>query len=586
MPSGGPGHQAQSPESTPAAIDEGAVAAKVENFKRAIELMKERTEREHRDRLQRRAQFKEITLDMDSRDRAAAEEKFLSRENRGLVAKCRMWTTNDFDSLRVIGEGSYGLVHLVRHRRTGSVHALKQMRKEQYTVKNRQNAFNERDCLADVNSDWIVGLHAAFQDTTYIYMLMEFVEGGDLINHLIEWKRFPEQVTVFYMAELLEALDTVHRSGFVHRDVKPENMMITEICGDYAVCKLIDFGLATSYKRAIVELAGTAPYLAPEVAIQQGGYSPKADVWSAGASAFELLSGVPPFGRPQDHGGDIAPIMERLRRYRGFDELVRVFAAAPAAARGRTLLARDFLRWVLRADPEARVEASDVIAHSWLERHRLESTSLTADMVRSLAGYARAPAAARCCLFAIAAKGADDPAELEEFAAAFLDMDGDGDGKVTREELDEAADDAVGCCGPRLDVDGLFGAAGLDGDEQLSYTEFIAGCLYSRHGPMGTSLARRAFEALDHDRDGLVCAREVGPLFRGLPEGLPEDRPFSVDEWCKCLVGGGTDRLGFLGCVLGPCARQGAGGGDDDDDGPEYLVGGASERAYPPSHGP
>jgi len=328
MPSGGPGHQAQSPESTPAAIDEGAVAAKVENFKRAIELMKERTEREHRDRLQRRAQFKEITLDMDSRDRAAAEEKFLSRENRGLVAKCRMWTTNDFDSLRVIGEGSYGLVHLVRHRRTGSVHALKQMRKEQYTVKNRQNAFNERDCLADVNSDWIVGLHAAFQDTTYIYMLMEFVEGGDLINHLIEWKRFPEQVTVFYMAELLEALDTVHRSGFVHRDVKPENVVIT----GSGHLKLLDFGLCrydtakmeAAYSTAAVRgprqgsrqqnAVGTPQYMAPEAF--DGDADALSDIWAVGIMTFECVVGVVPFHQGGEHGlAAIKRVMQEVRRH-------------------------------------------------------------------------------------------------------------------------------------------------------------------------------------------------------------------------------------------------------------------------------
>jgi hypothetical protein len=360
-----------------------------------------------------------------------------------------------------------------------------------------------------------------------------------------------EKLVARLVHQLLVALEYCHASGIAHRDVKPENMLLTDssACPD---CKVIDFGFATPYKRAAREMAGTAPYLAPEVAIQGQGYSPKADIWSVGVTAFELLAGAAPFGREQDYGGNVAALLQRVSGYRSFDEdLLSTFDSAPGCTRRkRSNECRDFLRWVLDADPSARPTAAEAAEHPWLLRHRAKATGLTSEMLQSMKCYAEAPSLARSCLFAIVAKGADD-LDVEGFGSAFLESDGDGDGKVSREDLEGAVHQARGWWGPRVDVGKVFEAAHVDQSGFLGYTEFVAACLYSRYGTLDASLVDRAFEALDHDRDGLLFAEDAKPLFGAWPEGLPLDRPFSLGEWRSGLLGEKGVRRGDPTCGLG-----------------------------------
>lgn len=313
--------------------------AKANNFKAAVEVGKVRLEREHSCRLQRYKCFDEHVANTsteardaaDDASRARALQRFADRERRGVLAKCKMWTTDDFESVRVLGEGAFGVVHLVKHKGTEDYYALKQMLKMPQNRKNlRRGAFAERDLLAEARSRWFVELYATFQDANNVYMVMEFLQGGDLIGHLMKRRRFSKLETRFYMAELLEGLDTVHKSGFVHRDVKPDNMVLTAA----GHLKLLDFGLcahdpsavdsagaggefsveaeaiATDPNRGVhgtrapsagtpsrrghlKSVVGTPQYMAPEV--YRGASGIEADIWALGIITFECLVGYVPF---------------------------------------------------------------------------------------------------------------------------------------------------------------------------------------------------------------------------------------------------------------------------------------------------
>eukprot|EP00913_Durusdinium_trenchii_P010287 g9648.t1 len=181
---------------------------------------------------------------------------------------------------------------------------------------------------------------------------MRYVPGGDCIDLLEERERLlPEKI----IHQLLVVLNYCHKSGITHRDVKPENIMLTSLSDD-AFCKVIDFGLATPYKGRVKEFAGTVSYLAPELAIAQSGFSMAADIWAVGVTAFELLAGISPFGKQQEYGNSIEPILEQLCEYESFDEdLYQTFRASPGHQRlWRSSEARDFLRVLLAADPEER----------------------------------------------------------------------------------------------------------------------------------------------------------------------------------------------------------------------------------------
>lgn len=218
---------------------------------------------------------------------------------------------------------------------TGKIYAMKSLLKtEMFKRDQLAHVKAERDLLVESDSPWVVSLYYAFQDSLYLYLIMEFLPGGDLMTMLINYDTFSEDVTRFYMAECVLAIADVHRMGYIHRDIKPDNILIDR---DGHI-KLSDFGLSTGFykqdqsasymkprtgntvkrgqmvdaiwltmsskdkmatwkkNRRVMAYStvGTPDYIAPEIFLQQG-YGQDCDWWSLGAIMFECLIGWPPF---------------------------------------------------------------------------------------------------------------------------------------------------------------------------------------------------------------------------------------------------------------------------------------------------
>ncbi|KAL9537829.1 Serine/threonine-protein kinase [Mucor bainieri] len=240
----------------------------------------------------------------------------------------------DFQTVKVIGKGAFGLVRLVQACDTGKIYAMKTLKKSEMLKKDQLAHIKaERDILAEADSPWIVQLYFSFQDPTYLYLIMEFLPGGDLMTMLIKYDTFSEPVTRFYIGEIILALEFIHNLGFIHRDIKPDNILIDK---DGHV-KLSDFGLSTGFHKthdsqyyqrlmdgleqknraSMINLnhitreekiatwkrnrrtlaystVGTPDYIAPEIFMQTG-YGKGCDFWSLGAIMFECICGFPPF---------------------------------------------------------------------------------------------------------------------------------------------------------------------------------------------------------------------------------------------------------------------------------------------------
>ncbi|XP_039594224.1 ribosomal protein S6 kinase alpha-2 isoform X2 [Polypterus senegalus] len=203
---------------------------------------------------------------------------------------------SQFELLKILGQGSYGKVFLVRKIKgsdTGQLYAMKVLKKATLKVRDRVRSKMERDILAEVNHPFIVKLHYAFQTEGKLYLILDFLRGGDLFTRLSKEVMFTEEDVKFYLAELALALDHLHSLGIIYRDLKPENILLDE----EGHIKITDFGLskeAIDHDKRAYSFCGTIEYMAPEV-VNRRGHTQSADWWSFGVLMFEMLTGSLPF---------------------------------------------------------------------------------------------------------------------------------------------------------------------------------------------------------------------------------------------------------------------------------------------------
>uniref|UniRef100_A0A452J580 Ribosomal protein S6 kinase n=1 Tax=Gopherus agassizii TaxID=38772 RepID=A0A452J580_9SAUR len=203
---------------------------------------------------------------------------------------------SQFELLKVLGQGSYGKVFLVRKIKgsdAGQLYAMKVLKKATLKVRDRVRSKMERDILAEVNHPFIVKLHYAFQTEGKLYLILDFLRGGDLFTRLSKEVMFTEEDVKFYLAELALALDHLHSLGIIYRDLKPENILLDE----EGHIKITDFGLskeAIDHDKRAYSFCGTIEYMAPEV-VNRRGHTQSADWWSFGVLMFEMLTGSLPF---------------------------------------------------------------------------------------------------------------------------------------------------------------------------------------------------------------------------------------------------------------------------------------------------
>ncbi|AEO55050.1 hypothetical protein MYCTH_2298433 [Thermothelomyces thermophilus ATCC 42464] len=348
MPTQGaqPGYFAPAPERNPDKYGSNANHNQKKCSQLASDFFKDSVKRA-RERNQRQSEMEQkLAETTDPRRR----ESIWATAGRKEGSYLRFLRTKDkpenYNTIKIIGKGAFGEVKLVQKKTDGKVYAMKSLIKTEMFKKDQlAHVRAERDILAESDSPWVVKLYTTFQDANFLYMLMEFLPGGDLMTMLIKYEIFSEDITRFYIAEIVLAIEAVHKLGFIHRDIKPDNILLDR--GGHV--KLTDFGLSTGFHKlhdnnyyqqllqgksskprdnrnsiAIDQInltvsnrsqindwrrsrrlmaystVGTPDYIAPEIFTGHG-YSFDCDWWSLGTIMFECLVGWPPFCAEDSH---------------------------------------------------------------------------------------------------------------------------------------------------------------------------------------------------------------------------------------------------------------------------------------------
>jgi len=280
----------------------------------------------------------------------------------------------DFEIVKPISRGSFGCVFLARKKATGDVYAIKQLKKSEMRTKNeREHVRNERNVLALADNPFVVKMYYSFQTEKNLYMVMEYLNGGDCFSILREWTYFPEDIAKMYVAECVLALEYLHGHEIVHRDLKPDNMLIDS----NGHVKLTDFGLSrvglldrqedkkewqlnhafSKEEEGEEEAAGavgTPDYIAPEVLLGTG-CGVGVDWWALGCITYEFLIGITPF-----YGDTLEEIFENVLSHN---------VMWPEDDQELSPEATDFISSLLAFDPADRLGSGggeEVRAHPWL----------------------------------------------------------------------------------------------------------------------------------------------------------------------------------------------------------------------------
>ena len=274
-------------------------------------------------------------LNIPEEEATKIKEEILHKEGENLRKKRQKISIFDFVPIKIIGKGAFGEVRICKYIPTGDVVAIKKMKKDEMHKKNQVlHVRAERDVLSQAKNQWIVELKFSFQDQKFLYLGMEFLPGGDLMTLLMARDILPEEDAKFYAAEMVLAIESVHDMDCIHRDLKPDNVLIDKDghikLSDFGLSKKLDLlikeendlrlskslknknneynkhlsyaeqfnefkNIKNKKKRAYAySTVGTPDYIAPEVFTRKG-YGQEVDWWSLGIIMFEMMIGYPPF---------------------------------------------------------------------------------------------------------------------------------------------------------------------------------------------------------------------------------------------------------------------------------------------------
>jgi len=428
-----------------------------------------------------------------------------------LVTKGTNNPNDNYKRTKILGQGSFGIVYLVKHKQLNCYFAMKVIKKNNKNEKEEQTLMNEINILRKMDHPNIVKINDFYTTKTEYILVTEYCPEGELFYEIKNFAPFNEALTGWYMKQILSAVCYCHKLKIIHRDLKPENILIYQKNKNgFNTIKIIDFGTAIIFNKNKYDksLTGSVYYISPEVLSKNRSYSEKCDVWSCGIIMYILLTGLPPFNGENDE-----EIMTKIMNGK-FDMNKYPWPIISSQA-------KDLIKRLLEFDCNKRITAEEALQHPWFESKQVKSEDNAGlfkiknpnKLLNNLINY-RSDNVLKCAILAYLVHNNIQLNQVHEAIKLFNKIDKNGDGQISREELYKGLENFLKLSGKELQdkVNIIFNNIDTDHNGYIEYEEFIRAAVDKEYF-LSDNFLRFAFDYFDRDKNGQISFDEIKQIF-------------------------------------------------------------------------
>ena len=410
----------------------------------------------------------------------------------------------EYSKEKLIGKGAYGEVYLVKHNITGTIRAMKVIAKnneeEQLTD---EEILNEINILKKIDHPNIVKILEFYSNKSKYYLILEFCEGGNLYEFLDENKLSEFQV-IYIMFQILSAMNYCHNMNILHRDLKPDNILIKKSENGLCRVKICDFGTSYIFKKGEKqkEAIGTLNYMAPEVLKEK--YNQKCDLWSCGVIMYILLTGRKPFV-----GRDDIEVMSKILSNSYNKNLINKY----------NRYTKDLLSKLLETNPKKRLDAEQALNHKVFDINKtkeilndIPDEKIILKLINNLKNY-KSDSILKETALAYLVHNFHDIEDIDNACKLFDKLDVDGNGKITKDELFIGLSSLIKSENLKRDIKKIFLNLDTDDSKYISYEEFIRAAVDKKIF-MNDKVLKYAFQYFDKDNSGDITIDELASIFK------------------------------------------------------------------------
>lgn len=419
-----------------------------------------------------------------------------------------------------IGGGAFGTVWL-SHRKDYPKYkfAIKKINKKEVGFNELEFLKREIDVLREVDHPNIIKFYDTYENSTHLFIVMEYCSGGELFQKITTEKCLHESEARVYMNKMIMAVNHLHSLNIVHRDLKTENFLFDSKCATKEL-KLVDFGLSNKFGKNFSELhsqVGTIYYVAPEVL--KGSYDYKCDMWSLGVLMYTMLSGDLPF-----YDDNLSEVYKKLNSCS--------FTFDKPIWQGISATAKDLISHLLILSPTDRYSASEALKHNWFTSIRKRTSMLTKSVCDSLKSYQTQTIFQRETLRVMVKHIPEE--KIESLKEIFLSLDLSGNGFICVDDLEKSLKDFEG-----IDeelVKGIIGCLDAQGTGNIYYSDFIGAALLAKKDLMEEALWI-TFKQFDINNSGELSGESIQRAIESIGRTASSEEIQSILETVKTSGG-------------------------------------------------